>query len=154
MPSSLLFGAALAVTVATGPAGTAFYTPPSPLPAGNHGDVIWARPLAGGAVLPSAAGNTLVLYHTTALDGSDRVVSGMVAIPPGSPPPGGWPVISWAHGTTGDAPDCTPSLDGPGAPEHEYLGRSGRRSTSSSPPASRSCRRITRAKVRPASIRT
>ncbi len=123
MPApSILAAAAFAVSIATGPAGTAFYTPPSPLPPGSHGDVIWARPLTGGAVLPSAASNTLVLYHTTALDGSDRAVSGMVAIPPGSPPPGGWPVISWAHGTTGDAPDCTPSVDGPNAPEHEYLG--------------------------------
>jgi alpha-beta hydrolase superfamily lysophospholipase len=120
--SSILAAATLAVTIATGPAGTAFYTPPNPLPAGNHGDVIWARPLTTGAALPSAASNTLVLYHTTALDGSDRVVSGMVAIPPGSPPRGGWPVISWAHGTTGDAPDCTPSLDGASAPEHDYLG--------------------------------
>jgi pimeloyl-ACP methyl ester carboxylesterase len=119
---SSLTTAALAAVIAIGPAGSAFYTPPSPLPPGNHGDVIWARPFATAAALPSAASNTLVLYHTTALDGTDRAVSGTVAIPRGAPPPGGWPVISWAHGTTGDAPACAPSLDTADAPEHDYLG--------------------------------
>jgi alpha-beta hydrolase superfamily lysophospholipase len=119
---STLTTAVLAAMIASGPAGTAFYTPPKPLPHGNHGDVIWARPFATAAALPSAASNTLVLYHTTALDGTDRAVSGTIAIPRGTPPAGGWPVISWAHGTTGDAPACTPSLDAADAPEHDYLG--------------------------------
>ena len=123
MPALSLLGAAvLAAAVAAGPAGTAFYTPPNPLPAGAHGDVIWARPFTTSAALPSAAQNTLVLYHTTALDGTDRAVSGTVAVPKGTPPRGGWPVVSWAHGTTGDAPACTPSLDTPDGPVHDYLG--------------------------------
>ena len=123
MPAFSTFaGAVLAATIAGGPAGTAFYTPPSPLPPAPHGTVIWARVLTTAAALPSAASNTLVLYHTTALDGTDRVVSGTVAVPKGPPPLGGWPVISWAHGTTGDAPQCAPSLDAPDAAEHEYLG--------------------------------
>jgi predicted esterase len=123
MPAFSTFAAAvLAATISGGPAGTAFYTPPNPLPPAPHGTVIWARALTTVAALPSAASNTLVLYHTTALDGTDRAVSGTVAIPKGTPPRGGWPVISWAHGTTGDAPQCTPSLDAPDAPEHEYLG--------------------------------
>jgi alpha-beta hydrolase superfamily lysophospholipase len=112
----------VAAAIATGPAGTAFYTPPNPLPPAPHGSVIWARPFSTSAALPSAASNTLVLYHTTALDGTDRAVSGAVAIPKGTPPAGGWPVISWAHGTTGDAPACAPSLDTATGPEHAYLG--------------------------------
>src|SRR5260221_6763100 len=103
--------ALLAAVITVGPAGIPFYTPPNPLPAARHGDVIWARPLTTAAALPSAASNTLVLYHTTALTGADRAVSGTVAIPKGKPPAGGWPVISWAHGTTGNGPTCTPSLD-------------------------------------------
>ncbi len=105
-----------------GPAGSAFYVPPSPLPGTHHGDAVWARPLTGGAVLSSAARNVLVLYRTTKPDGSAVAVSGMVAVPRGTPPAGGWPVISWAHGTTGDAPSCTPSMDAEGQPEHPYLG--------------------------------
>ncbi|MDB5069906.1 MAG: secretory lipase precursor [Candidatus Eremiobacteraeota bacterium] len=120
--SLLSFSALLAAAIPSGPAGNAFYTPPSPLPAATHGDVIWARPLTTAAALPSAASNTLVLYHTTSAAGADRAVSGTVAIPKGAPPAGGWPVISWAHGTTGDAPACTPSLDTPAGVVHDYLG--------------------------------
>ena len=119
---SALAATALTLALASGPSGAAFYSPPQPLPPGRHGDVIWTRPLTTAAALPSAASNTLVLYHTTALDGSDRAVSGTVSIPRGTPPAGGWPVISWAHGTTGDAAACTPSLDTADAPEHDYLG--------------------------------
>ncbi|HLY56451.1 MAG TPA: lipase family protein [Stellaceae bacterium] len=35
--------------------------------------------------------------------------SGVVLVPPGTPPAGGWPVIAWAHGTTGVARICAPS---------------------------------------------
>ena len=105
-----------------GPNGAAFYVPPSPLAPGRHGDVIWARPLTTAAALPHAAENWLVLYHTTSVDGRDVAVSGTVAVPAGTMPADGWPVISWAHGTTGDAPACTPSLDDANAPEHWYLG--------------------------------
>ena len=80
LASFTLAAAALAVSIASGPAGLAFYAPPSPLPHGNHGDVIWARPVTTAAALPSAASNTLVLYHTTALDGTDRAVSGSAAL--------------------------------------------------------------------------
>ena len=132
-PIALAFAAAVsliatgvpAVTNASpsaGPNGPAFYVPPSPLAPGRHGDVIWARPLTTAAALPHAAENSLVLYHTTSVDGRDVAVSGTVAVPSGTMPADGWPVISWAHGTTGDGPSCTPSLDDPTAPEHWYLG--------------------------------
>jgi pimeloyl-ACP methyl ester carboxylesterase len=62
------------------------------------------------------------MYHTTTPDDRDVALTGIVAVPKGTPPAGGWPVISWAHGTTGDAATCTPSLDAPGQPEHDYLG--------------------------------
>jgi pimeloyl-ACP methyl ester carboxylesterase len=114
--------AAALASPSAGPAGTAFYVPPSPLAPGRHGDVIWARPLTTAAALPHAAENTLVLYHETSVDGRDVAVSGTVAVPPGPMPADGWPVISWAHGTTGDGPSCTPSLDDATGPQHWYLG--------------------------------
>ncbi len=105
----------------SGPAGAAFYVPPAPLPKATHGDVIWARPLTGAGVLPHAASNTLVLYHTTAADGRDVAVSGAIAIPRGTPPSDGWPTISWAHGTTGNAPDCAPTRASEANEEQVYL---------------------------------
>ena len=38
--------AVAAKKVRKGPAGTAFYSPPSKLPGSKHGDAIWARKLA------------------------------------------------------------------------------------------------------------
>ncbi|WP_166658102.1 lipase family protein [Actinokineospora alba] len=41
--------------------------------------------------------------------GADIKVTGMVLLPPGTAPSGGWPVVSWGHGTTGTADVCAPS---------------------------------------------
>jgi dienelactone hydrolase len=100
---------ATAATVRSGPAGTKFYTPPKPLPAGKHGAPVWARKLTGKAVLKSAASNTLLLYRSNSVDGKATAVSGTVAVPKGKAPKGGWPVIAWAHATTGIADRCAPT---------------------------------------------
>ena len=94
---------------AAGPSGDAFYAPPVSLPLGGEGTIVWARPVSGGAALPSAAKNYLVLYETAAPSGTIVAVSGALAIPRGAPPAKGWPLISWAHGTTGNGPQCAPS---------------------------------------------
>jgi pimeloyl-ACP methyl ester carboxylesterase len=111
----------LAAPIATGPAGDAFYTPPSPLPEGPRGSVVWTRALDGTMALPSAASNTLVLYRSTGAAGGIVAVSGTLSVPPGEPPQGGWPVIVWTHGTTGLAPVCAPSRDTDSGPEHAYI---------------------------------
>ncbi len=36
-------------------------------------------------------------------------MSGYVAVPSGTPPQGGWPVVAFGHGTTGTAANCGPS---------------------------------------------
>jgi len=52
-----------------------------------------------------------ILYRSTSgIDGSETLVSGAVFIPQGKPPVGGWPVIAYAHGTSGIKQDCAPSL--------------------------------------------
>lgn len=104
-----------------GPAGEAFYIPPTPLPSGPSGSVIWWRALEGTMALPSAARNLLVLYRSTGDLGQGVAVSGTIAIPQGEPPAGGWPVITWTHGTTGLNPVCAPSRDTEGGPEHDYI---------------------------------
>ncbi|MEN0106376.1 MAG: lipase family protein [Pseudomonas sp.] len=106
--------------VTQGPAGNAFYTPPTLAP-GQHGDLIWARPLTNQAALPSAGQNWLVLYRSTDVAGQPVAVSGTVAIPKGTAPAGGWPVLSWTHGTTGIADICAPSRNDPDYPAREYV---------------------------------
>lgn len=85
------------------------------------GTLLTARPLAGAAALPSAASTRAISYVSEAPDGAASVVSGTVSVPRGEPPAAGWPVISWAHGTTGYAPVCAPSLDFDTGPAHGYL---------------------------------
>jgi acetyl esterase/lipase len=106
--------------VRSGPAGSAFYTPPSPLPGKAHGDLIWARKLKGEAALKSAGANWLVLYRSVGTDGKPIAVSGTVSLPKGKAPKKGWPVISYDHGTTGIADVCAPSRDSASNPAHLY----------------------------------
>jgi hypothetical protein len=51
-----------------------------------------------------------VLYRSTSPEGKPIAVSGVIIIPPGVAPAGGWPIVAWAHPTTGIVPRCAPSL--------------------------------------------
>lgn len=86
-----------------------------------RGALISIRPLSSAAALPSAARNYVVLYNSRAPDDSDVTVSGTVAIPAGNPPAGGWPVITWTHGTTGLSDQCAPSNNTIDGPVYSYL---------------------------------
>src|SRR3954451_13875875 len=112
LAAPVLAAAPANAAVKAGPAGDAFYTPPASLPSGPHGTPIWQRKLTGAPVLKSAKTNTLLLYRSTAVDGKTVAVSGDVAVPKGKAPKGGWPVITWAHGTVGIADTCAPSKIG------------------------------------------
>jgi alpha-beta hydrolase superfamily lysophospholipase len=97
--------------VAKAPKGLAFYKPPKKLPK-QHGTLIWARNASGVVRLQDARYTKLVLYSSRTPQGAKDAISGSVSIPKGKPPKGGWPVITWAHGTTGVADICAPSRDG------------------------------------------
>ena len=64
-------------------------------------------------------------YHATGATGADVAVSGVLVTPTAAPPDGGFPLISWAHPTTGAADGCQPSIGGTAAiPElDEIIGR-------------------------------
>ena len=47
---------------------------------------------------------------TSGIDDSETAVTGTVFAPKGEPPPGGWPIITFGHGSAGIQPDCAPSL--------------------------------------------
>ena len=63
-----------------------------------------------------AESNTLVLSTSKTPQGKTTAVSGVVSVPEGEPPKKGWPVISFAHGTTGIADICAPSRITAGSP--------------------------------------
>ncbi len=51
-----------------------------------------------------------VYESSSGVDNSPTAVSGVAAVPPGTPPEGGWPIVVFGHGTTGVQADCGPSL--------------------------------------------
>jgi pimeloyl-ACP methyl ester carboxylesterase len=103
-----LAAAPASAKVRKGPAGTAFYTYTKKLPS-KHGTAIWQRPLTGQAALKGGR-STLLLYSSTGLDGKPVPVSAVLTVPKGQvTPKHGWPIVSWAHGTTGIADRCAPS---------------------------------------------
>ncbi len=91
----------------------AFYEDPSPVPQGKPGLILRTEPQQVAASTGAPAGTKLqkILYLSTDPTTGKRVpVSGQIWIPPGAAPKGGRPVIAWAHGTSGIASPCAPSL--------------------------------------------
>jgi hypothetical protein len=89
-----------------------FYEVPDPLPEGSPGDLIRLMPVSGDDVTTTVR----VMYHSVDGQGADRAVTGIVTYPNAPAPEGGWPVVAWAHGTTGLASPCAPSRGGGPAP--------------------------------------
>jgi alpha-beta hydrolase superfamily lysophospholipase len=102
---AVLFAVAFLALYAS--AQTAFYTAPASDVAGPPGTLLRAEPMLGA---PLNAAAYRVLYRSTSFDGKPILVSGVVVIPQGDPPPGGRPIVAWAHPTSGIVPHCAPSL--------------------------------------------
>lgn len=104
----LLAGGAAALSAALrggSPVVDEFYAAPRVVP-DQPGELIRAEPFTRG--VPVGAEAWRILYTTTNADGSAAVSSGIVVVPAAGD--GDWPVIDWAHGTTGFAQQCAPSL--------------------------------------------
>jgi alpha-beta hydrolase superfamily lysophospholipase len=89
---------------------TAFYQPPDPLPWAPPGRLIRQQTTSEYQVQGASVTATRILYHSRTSTGRDIAASGVVLVPPGTPPDGGWPVVVDAHGTSGIGRDCAPSL--------------------------------------------
>jgi dienelactone hydrolase len=108
MMAAALLAAPASADVRHGPSGPRFYKPPKHLH-GKHGGLVWARKQTGKDALKSARANELLLYRSKDLRGKVTAVSGSLALPKGKAPKGGWPIITYAHGTTGAADSCAPT---------------------------------------------
>ena len=84
-----------------------FYRAPPSEAAGAPGTLLRQEVIDGA---PLGATTYRVLYRSTGLDNKPILVSGVVIVPPGDPPPGGRPIVAWAHPTSGVVPRCAPSL--------------------------------------------
>lgn len=77
---------------------------------------------------PAPAGTLAwrIAYASRDSRGEPVAVTGQLIVPEGTPPARGWPLVSWAHPTTGTADACAPSIREPGvvhlAPELAQAG--------------------------------
>ena len=73
---------------------------------GSAGTLISATPITGA---PASTTGYKVRYQSVSPAGAAIEVTGLAYIPKSKAPSGGWPVLSYAHGTVGLADRCTPS---------------------------------------------
>src|ERR1700760_3370633 len=100
---------ASASNCSSAPSGDAFYTPPSPLPSGSPGDVIWCRP-----VTSPAAGSLAwqILYRSRDVNKNPTAISGTVFVPTAAwTGSGARPVMAYSPGTQGWGDQCAPSRE-------------------------------------------
>jgi hypothetical protein len=85
------------------------------------GTVISAAPLNRKLWIPGTTAHAYRLTYVTSNANDDPALStGEVFVPKGKAPAGGWPLISWAHGTSGLSESCQPSVIGPAEPERDF----------------------------------
>lgn len=87
---------------------SALYSTSVDLSRSKRGDLLRHETVAGYSLPLSKA--VRILYHSTDGLGHEVVTSALILLPHGHRPASGWPVIAWAHGTSGEAVQCAPSL--------------------------------------------
>jgi pimeloyl-ACP methyl ester carboxylesterase len=85
-----------------------FYAVPAGVAQKSPGTLLKSQSLSAPEVRGSVR---RVMYASTDARGRSAAVTGLVFIPASPPPPGGYPVVSWAHGTNGMADRCAPSVN-------------------------------------------
>lgn len=111
----------LRMLLSAGVVAAALVTPAVAVAAPAPGSVIAAEPLDAELSVTGAARAEKLTYRTQWRSGEETTGTGVLFVPPGQPPAGGWPVVAWAHGTTGLADECAPSLNPRGPRDTAYL---------------------------------
>ena len=84
-----------------------FYSVPSRLPSTAAGTLVRSQEVPSDGI----HGHVYrVMYVSEAVNGRPTAVTGLVMVPDAPPPTGGYPVVTWGHGTNGMADQCAPSL--------------------------------------------
>jgi hypothetical protein len=85
-----------------------FYSEPDPLPSSPAGTLVKAVRMKASGV---HGATYRMMYLSENLQNHAVAVTGTIYVPKTPPPEGGYPVVTWGHGTNGMAEQCTPSLD-------------------------------------------
>ena len=85
--------------------------PPADTTNDGPGSLVEVKPLGDISYFDEvSATGVRVVYRSTDSKGKPTAVSGVVVVPPGNPPRGGWPILSFGHEVTGVLNQCAPSL--------------------------------------------
>ena len=84
-----------------------FYSVPSRLPSNAPGTLVRSQMVPSGAIHGTVY---RVMYVSEDVHGAPVLVTGLIMVPNTPAPAGGYPVVSWGHGTNGMADQCAPSL--------------------------------------------
>ncbi|HEY3163814.1 MAG TPA: lipase family protein [Candidatus Limnocylindrales bacterium] len=98
--------------------GSDFYDIPSPLARRDAGAIEYLQPI--GDVSSGRAYR--VLYHSRSVSGRDVAVSGTIWIPSSSPPPGGYPIVSFGMDNDGSGDMCAMSRADPASTDASWGG--------------------------------
>ncbi len=104
----LAFAGPLSMPTSAGAAAglPSFYNVPKKVPTTVGTLIKYQKATVGGV-----DGTTYrVMYTSTDLSNRPVVVTGLVFVPKKPAPAGGYPVVTWGHGTNGMAEQCAPSL--------------------------------------------
>ncbi len=85
-----------------------FFSVPQPLPTTGAGTLLKSERLSVTGLHGVAY---RVMYLSESVTDKPVPVTGLIVVPDRAPPKGGYPVVTWGHGTNGMADQCTPSLD-------------------------------------------
>ena len=87
-----------------------FFKPPSDIPENNIQNPVVRTDSYGLTDMSAIAGESLVMtYKMLGINNKEVQATALVFTPKGAAPVGGWPIVAWAHGTTGVADKCAPS---------------------------------------------
>ncbi|MET7772131.1 lipase family protein [Nocardia sp. NPDC005366] len=78
-------------------------------PADAPGSVTEVSPLPAEVSVPEASAGHRLIYWSRGPRGP-MLSSGALYLPAGTPPPGGWPIVAYAHGSVGIADHCAFTL--------------------------------------------
>ncbi|MGW4354117.1 lipase family protein [Nocardia sp. NPDC004582] len=111
-----------AAVLATGPlAATVAADPPARAENAAPGAVVANAELPRQLWLDGTGSARKLTYWTRDSADQPALSTGVVFTPAGTPPPGGWPVLSWEHGTVGIGDDCAPSVTGRSDRDNGFL---------------------------------
>src|ERR1700693_6252805 len=87
---------------------TSFYSHIELKSGAKPGTLVRSKPATGYDLLPGITA-TRILYYTRTASGKDALASGVVLVPYGRPPKGGWALRVSGHGTSRGARRCAAS---------------------------------------------